>query len=51
MAFRAALDARTFRDHGRKVPNKGDTEIRKIVVRFGVTTGTVQRIKAEMVAA
>jgi hypothetical protein len=29
---------------------KGDTGMRKIAVRFGVATGTVQRIRAEMAA-
>ena len=34
----------------RKALQKGDTGMRKIAVKFGVATGTVQRIKAELVA-
>ena len=34
----------------RKALRKGDTGMRKIAIKFGVATGTVQRIKAELVA-
>jgi DNA invertase Pin-like site-specific DNA recombinase len=34
----------------RKALQKGDTGMRKIAVKLGVATGTVQRIKAELVA-
>jgi DNA invertase Pin-like site-specific DNA recombinase len=34
----------------RKALQKGDIGIRKIAVKFGVATGTVQRVKAEMAA-
>jgi DNA invertase Pin-like site-specific DNA recombinase len=34
----------------RKALQKGDTGIRKIAVKFGVDTGTVQRIKNELAA-
>jgi hypothetical protein len=34
----------------RKALKKGDTGMRKIAVRFGVATGTVKRVKAEMAA-
>jgi hypothetical protein len=34
----------------RKALKKGDVGIRKIATTLGVGTGTVQRIKAEMVA-
>jgi DNA invertase Pin-like site-specific DNA recombinase len=32
----------------RRAPQKGDTGMHKIAAAFGVGTGTVQRIKAEM---
>jgi len=35
----------------RKALEKGDKGMRKIAVQFGVATGTVQRIKAELDAA
>jgi DNA invertase Pin-like site-specific DNA recombinase len=34
----------------RKALQKGDLDIRKIAVKLGVATGTVQRVKAEMAA-
>jgi len=34
----------------RKALRKGDTGMRKIAIKFEVATGTVQRIKAELVA-
>ena len=46
---RPRLDANTEKAI-RKALRKGDTGMRKIAIKFGVATGTVQRIKAELVA-
>ena len=47
----ARLSARGPKAAIRKALKKGDSGIRKIAPIFGVGTGTVQRIKAEMSAA